>query len=385
MLRSTVKPDRRRDGTGGGRMDETAGELGSKLDALARLSSEPSSERRRELLREITDVFFAPVPPPPRVAELFDAALERMTDTLGAELRVELAQRLLPAPRAPRRLLTRLAADPLPEVAEAVLEGCASLTEADLALVVATAEQRRLRAVSRRGDLTETLSDRIVARGDDDTLGVLVANPAAPLSRAASEAVVDRALENPALHEAVVGRDGLAVDLLTEMYLVVETRLRERIVARNAALDPAVLDAALKVSRRRVAVREGLLPPDYEAAVASVRRSAERGPIPPQSLAAYLRAGEQTRFTAALAHACELDYATVRRVLDRRDVDALALICRAADYDAALFRTLLVLMPAPLDEPLAAVVDRFSALPRESALRVVRFWKVRRGGEALAA
>lgn len=366
-------------------MDETAGELGSKLDALARLSSEPSSERRRELLREITDVFFAPVPPPPRVAELFDAALERMTDTLGAELRVELAQRLLPAPRAPRRLLTRLAADPAPEVAEAVLEGCASLTEADLDLVVATAEQRRLRAVSRRGDLTETLSDKIVARGDDDTLGVLVANPAAPLSRAASELVVDRALENPALHEAVVGRDGLAVDLLNELYLVVETRLRERIVARNAALDPAVLDAALKVSRRRVAVREGLLPPDYEAAVASVRRSAERGPIPPQSLAAYLRAGEQTRFTAALAHACELDYTTVRRVLDRRDVDALALICRAADYDAALFRTLLVLMQAPLDQPLTTVVDRFSALPRESALRVVRFWKVRRGGEALAA
>ena len=366
-------------------MDETAGELGSKLDALARLPSEPSSERRRELLREITDIFFAPIPPPPRVAELFDAALERMMDVLGSELRAELAQRLLPAPQAPRRLLTRLAVDPAEEVAEPLLQGCATLSEADLALVVATAEQRRLRMVSRRGDLTETLSDRIVERGDDVTLGVLVSNPAAPLSRAASEAVVDRALENRALHEAVVGRDGLAVDLLNEMYLVVETRLRERIVARNAALDPAVLDAALKASRRRVAVREGLLPPDYEAAMASVRRLGEHGPIAAPSLVAFLRAGEQTRFTAALAHACDLDYATVRRVLDRRDADALALICRAADYDAALFRTLLVLMQAPLDHPLAVVVDRFSNLPREAALRVVRFWKVRRGSEALAA
>ncbi len=366
-------------------MDEMAAELGSKLEALTRLPSEPSSERRRELLREVTDVFFAPVPPPPRVAELFDAALERMMDALGAELRVELAQRLLPARRAPRRLLTRLAADAEPDVATPVLEGCATLTEADLALVVATAEQRRLRAVSRRGDLTETLSDRIVARGDDDTLGVLVANASAPLSRAASEAVVDRALVNPALHEAVVARDGLAVDLLNEMYLVVETRLRERIVARNAALDPVVLDEALRASRRRVAVREGLLPPDYEEAMASVRRLAERGAIAPQSLVAFLRAGEHTRFTAALAHACELDYATVRRVLDRRDVDALALICRAADYDRILFRTLLVLIQAPPDPPLETAVERFAALPRESALRVVRFWKVRRGVEALAA
>ena len=78
----------------------------------------------------------------------------------------------------------------------------------------------------------------IVDRGDDRTLRVLVANDSAALSRQASEAVVDRALQNPDLHEAVVSRRSLPIDLLNEMYLAVESRLRIRIRARNAELGP---------------------------------------------------------------------------------------------------------------------------------------------------
>ena len=51
----------------------------------------------------------------------------------------------------------------------------------------------------------------------------------------------------------------MPLDLLNEMYFVVEARLRDQILARNSELDPADLDAALARGRKSVAARDGAL------------------------------------------------------------------------------------------------------------------------------
>ena len=61
--------------------------------------------------------------------------------------------------------------------------------------------------------MSSAVSDAIVARGDDDTLGVLLRNDGAVLSREAHETVVDRAAANPALHEAVRAGPDAAPDV----------------------------------------------------------------------------------------------------------------------------------------------------------------------------
>ncbi|MBE7218523.1 MAG: DUF2336 domain-containing protein [Caulobacteraceae bacterium] len=363
-------------------MIDGAQTLGSRLDALSALASEPSSTRRRELLRDVTDLFFAPTPPPPQVMALFDSALEKMTDALEVELRAELATRLAPVATTPLRLVSRLVGDESDSVAEPILASAPRLSEADLLCAVAAGGQARLRTASRRSDLTEAVSDRIVERGDDVTVGVLVANPSAPLSRGAAEAVIDRALANPDLHAAVVARETLPLDLLNEMYFSVEARLRERIAARNARVDPAMLEEALRASRTRMATRTGALPPDYEEAVAAVGRLG-RGPVAPQALVGFIREVQTTRFLVALAQSAELDFETVRRVHARRDFDALMLVCRATGYDAALFRTLALLLGPDPETPVVTLVHRYTELDPETARRVLRFWKVR--STALAA
>ena len=364
-------------------MVEAKAKLGPSLEALGALATETSSSRRRELLREITDVFFAPAMPAQAVG-LFDAALEKLADALEVELRADLAHRLASAVLIPSRLVSRLVGDPEDGVAEPILTADAALSEVDLLRAVAVGGQSRLRAASRRGDLTEQVSDRIVERGDDETLGVLVANPAAPLSRAASETVVDRAMVNPALHAVVVDRESLPADLLNEMYFTVTARLRDRIVARNARLDPALLEESLHASRDRMARRAGVLPPDHEEAMATLRRL-PGGVASPQALVGFAREGRQTLFTAAIAQSADVDFETVRRVLSRRDFDALALVCRAGGFDAALFRTLALLLKAQDEAPVAEMVERFEALDGDTARRVLRFWKVRRTGALAAA
>jgi uncharacterized protein (DUF2336 family) len=360
----------------------------TKLDELIALAKEPSSARRRELLREVTDLFFtASGPHGPQELSLFDGVLSVLAKDMEREVRAELAERLAEAPQAPRAVVASLAEDEAIAVAGPLLARAEGLSEAELLQVARTRGQAHLRAISRRRGLSESVSDVVVDRGDDETLGVLLRNAEASLSREAAEKVVDRAAENPELHQAVVDRNTLPIDLLNEMYFVVEHRLREQITARNADMDPAALEAALAAGRMRVATSDGALPSDYAESEAFVRNLKARGAVTPAALAALLRNGQRTRFLVALAELAEIDFHTAKRIVDRQQLDALAVICKAADFDRALFLTFAVLILDP-GKGMAVAEEygrRYVELPREAATRTLRFWRMRRQTGDIAA
>ncbi len=155
----------------------------TKLDELIALAQEPSSERRRELLREVTDLFFsASGPHGPDELVLFDDVLSALADEMEQEVRVELSERISGSAQGPVRLVARLARDEAIAVAAPALAS-PSLSEGDLLEVARTQGQDHLRIISGRADLTESVSDVVVDRADDETLGVLLRNPEAPLSR----------------------------------------------------------------------------------------------------------------------------------------------------------------------------------------------------------
>jgi uncharacterized protein (DUF2336 family) len=360
----------------------------TKLHDLIALAREPSSERRRELLREVTDLFFtSPEGRPPAELALFDEVLSQLAGEMEEAVRAELAELMADAPQPPRQLITRFAVD-APAVAEPVLTRSTALSDDDLLQVAKTRGQDHLRAISRRFRVPEAVSDAIVERGDDDTLNVLLRNENAELSRAAHEAAVDRAQANPDLHEAVIDRQSLPADLLNEMYFLVEARLRDRILERNASIDPDALETALEAGRKRVAARDGALPADYAAAEAEVRALKARGGLGPSVIAGFLRNGHTTAFLVALSEMADVDFHTARRILERRELDALAIVCKAADFDRSLFLTFAVLV---LDREMDAMGrareygQLYADLPRDSACRTVRFWRMRRQTGDVAA
>jgi uncharacterized protein (DUF2336 family) len=359
----------------------------AKLDELIAMAREPSSERRRELLREVTDLFFsASGPHGPDELVLFDDVLGVLADEMEQEVRAQLSERISGSAQAPHRLVANLAHDESIDVAGPALASPA-LSQDDLLEVARTRGQAHLRVISGRPDLSETVSDLVVDRADDETLGVLLRNTEAPLSRRSAEKVVDRAASSPALHQAVVSRDNLPMDLLNEMYFVVEHRLREQITARNARVDPAELEAALAVARKRVASRDGALPSDYDMAEAYVRAMKAGGKVTPQALASLLRNGQRTHFLVALAELADIDFHTARRIVDGQQLDLLAIICRGADFDRNLFLTFCVLILPP-GKGMAGAEEygkRYLDLPRDTALRTLRFWRMRRQTGDIAA
>lgn len=356
----------------------------SRLPDLIAMAQEPSSETRRALLRELTDHFFGAPTHSPNEQALFDSVLSDLSAEMETAVRAELAARFASAPNAPPTLIRRLANDEA-AVAGAVLRASPVLSEAELIEVVRNRSQDHIRAVTERAEVSEAVSDAIVEKGDDDALGSLLRNEGARLSRAATETAVERAKANPALHEATVARRGLPADLLNEMYFVVEARLRQRILEQNAAMDPVLLDSALAAGRARVAAVDGALPADYAESSAYVEELKAAGQLTPQMLARFLRSGGRTSFIIALAQLSDVDFHTASQIIERRELDALAVICRAADLDRAIFLTYAVVLLNTEGDAMTkahSYARMYADLTREAAMRTLRFWRMRRGVQA---
>lgn len=360
----------------------------SRLPDLIALAAEASSEKRRALLRELTDHFFGGSARTATEDTLYDAVLVKLAADMETAVRAELAARFATAPDAPHTLIRKLANDEA-AVAGVVLTASPVLTDEDLLGVVRRHGQDHLRAVSARASVSEAVSDVIVERGDDETLGTLLRNDGARLSRRASEAAVERAKANPFLHEATVSRTSLPVDLLNDMYFVVEARLRTQILEQNASLDPALLESALTAGRERIATDDGALPADYAECSAYVEELKAAGQLTPQMLARFLRGGEKsggrTSFLIALAQLADIDFHTARQIVERRELDALAVVCKGADLDRALFLTYAVVLLNDDGDAMAkahSYARMYAELTRDAALRTLRFWRMRRGAQA---
>ncbi|MHC3126843.1 hypothetical protein OB03_05795 [Brevundimonas sp. GN22] len=360
----------------------------SRLPELMNLAKQTDSGARRTLLRELTDNFFGAPERTPIEQELYGAVLSDISRAMEIEVRAQLAERFASAPDAPHQLIRQLANDEA-AVAAPVLSQSPVLTDDDLIHVIRTRNsQEHMRAVTQREHVAEAVSDAIVEHGDDVTLHALLSNEGARLSRSANETAVDRAKANPELHQVTVSRTSLPIDLLNEMYFEVEERLREKILEENARLDPAALEEALAAGRTRVATDDGSLPPDYAESLAYVEELRAASQLTPQTLARFLRSGSRSCFLIALSQLAEIDFHVARNIVERRELDALAVVCRAADLDKALFLTYAVVLLNNDGNAMGkarSYAAMYTSLDRDTAQRTLRFWRTRRAAMQTAA
>jgi uncharacterized protein (DUF2336 family) len=347
---------------------------------LLDLAKETSSEKRRELLRQITDVFLAPPVSSrtDRESAIFDEIVGAVASDLETQVRVELAKKISRS-RAPlARTARRLALDVI-DVARPVIEESHALTETDILDVINQKSQDHLLAVTRRPDIGETVSSALVARGEDHVVAALLENRTARIDRATFERVADRAQASPVLHAPFVRNQNVPLDLLNSVYLKVEGDLRREIMHKFQGVSPAELEAALSASRDLLSSAYGALPDDFKAATDLLDTMEKRGPLQPPVLVQLLRDERRTAFVIAFARLVDVEFDTCLRLVDSRDIDALAVLSRGAGFDRGLFVTICLLIAG--DGYGIAKAEAFGKLyeqvPVAAAQRALRFWKVR--------
>ena len=353
---------------------------------LLDLAKEGSSEKRRELLRQITDVFLADPPErSDRESQLFDEIVVAVAADLETQVRVELAKKVAASNAPVQRTARRLALDVI-EVARPVIEHSKSLTEGDILEVIEQKSQDHMLAVTKRPDIGETVSSALVAKGEDRVVASLLQNSTARMDRKTFEAVADRAQNSPVLHAPFVRNQHVPLDLLNNVYLKVEGSLRREIMRKFHGVSPAELEIALEASRNHLSSAYGALPSDYQTAKEHVEALEKRGALKPPVLVQLLRENRRTGFYIAFATLVDVEFDLTRRLVEAKDIDALATLCRGAGFDRGLFVTISLLV---VDEGggLSKTEEYgkiYEQVPVAAAQRALRFWKVRAKGTGAA-
>ena len=352
----------------------------TKFAKLIDLAKETSSEKRRDLLREVSDVFFDENEANRSATEcqMFDEILVAVATDMTEEIRKNLAVKVARSKSPLRRTARRFASDTL-TVARPVLQHADSLTEDDLVEIVNTKPQSHLMAVSKRKNLTEVVSDALVVKGEDPVVASLLENQTASISRKSFESITDRAKKSSVLQAPLVKRKTVPLDLLNEMYAVVEDHLRKHLLTRFENVSEAEFNEALKHSRARINTTLGGQPSDLDDAKKWLKAMTEARTLEPRMLIQLLRDGKRTRFLVALSYYAEMPFNIVMRLVSDKDIDALAILGRAANLEKPLFTSIAVNIiggdnGVSQANKYAEMYDEVSPM---AAQRAVRFWKVR--------
>jgi uncharacterized protein (DUF2336 family) len=353
-------------------------QVGERYSKLLELAHENSSEKRRELLHDVTDMFFNSSQDRSELeGNMFGELMAKVAYELDVEVRKELTTRFKGGD-APRSLAVALANDQEISVAGPILRRSTSLSQADLISVVETRGNAHRLMVTGRSDVSEALSDALVNYGDDNVVAALVRNEAAKVSHETIGRIVERAAYSPVLQEPLVNRKSIAPDHLNKMFLSVNQTLRNRILERNSQYSEEDFNAAMARAQTRVAVENGALPADFEAATAEISLLNRKKALVASLLPTLWREKKSTQFMLAFAELTGLDYHQTNQLYETKDIDGVAMVCRAAGFERALFVTLAVMIIGESGMNQASALGyMYNDVPVEAAQRALRFMKLR--------
>lgn len=282
----------------------------------------------------------------------FDTLSELVRDT-AVQVRATIAEALKDLPDAPRDMILALARDTALPVAEPVLRFSPMLTEADLQALVATPpSEGTLSAIARRPHLAETLSDALVATGNNDAITALLSNASARIREATLDQLIAQAAERKEWHAPMVRRPRLPPRAAAQLATIVADTLLREMMARTD-LSTATREALAAAVQRRLGAPPPAPPqhaqePAAEDALAEARARPARGALTEEVLLEATSRGEVRRATALLAAAAGVSYAVVERASSLRSAKGLVSLCWKAGFSmqaAGATQTLLGRIP----------------------------------------
>ncbi|WP_342362663.1 DUF2336 domain-containing protein [Terrarubrum flagellatum] len=199
------------------------------IEELSKLSDETSSDRRRELLRKVTDLFLSNNNYAEQQVGFFNDIMTMVADSVTTEVRAEFADRIADRSDAPLSLIERLASDDL-QVASPILRRSPVLTDDKLAAIASTSSQDHLLAISNRQQISEIITDVLVRRGDQRVVRNVAGNQGARFSQTGFGELVRKAEGDQELQMRLVARQDLPAETVEKLL----PQLSEQLVVKLA-------------------------------------------------------------------------------------------------------------------------------------------------------
>jgi uncharacterized protein (DUF2336 family) len=347
--------------------------------SLVDLARQTSSDKRRELMQEVSALFINGAEHHnDRELLRFGEVLSLLLDRIPVEDRADFSGQVATLKQTPRTLALKLAHDEA-LVAAPVLQHSPVLTPDDLVAVAEQRGQSHMMAIAQRAELPAQVTDVLVERGDGDVLATVTRNLGAAFSDESFRHLGARAATDAELGEALSCRADMPPEIAREIVAVLDDTARERLEALLGADSEAV--ATLLASARR----------EMDRARSDARRARAENKL----MVAAVREGRQTAdqvidslifkkrmldIAYVLAELASVPEAHVSNVLHKVNALGIAVVCRALDISEPVYGRLSRLRCERLRLNAAqaeAMIREFLDLDKASAERTLRFHKVR--------
>ena len=312
---------------------------------------------------------------------LFDEVLRQLSREADAGARVELSHRLSTIPNAPLQVLIELAGDDDIAIAQPVLKQSARLREADLLEFARCKSQPHLLAISKRSGLSAALTDALIARGNQEVLRSLAANPSAEISDAGFALLIERASRDGALGTKLALRSDLSANLLRVLVLASSQPARQRMLALAQSDRQSQIRAILAESGD-----EKPAPPatrDYKAAERRISELCAAKKLDEAAIVEFARNGQDEALVAAVAALCAVPVSVVDRLMAGERLDPVLILCKSVGWGWQTARAIMGAMSGTMSgtgelsgRDLDTAYANFERLSPTTAQRVMRFWQV---------
>ncbi len=184
-------------------------------------------------------------------------ALELLAKDQITKVRGILSEALKDVADAPPDVIKTLALDTEIEVSGPVLEFSPVLTDDDLLEIIEKSPAKGgLSAISKRSEVTETVSDSIVDTNDMEAIADLLSNDSAQIRESTLDDLIERAPDFDMWHAPLVGRPKLPDGAATRLAAFLADNLLE-VLKERADLDSETLEAVKAVVHQRIGSEKG--------------------------------------------------------------------------------------------------------------------------------
>lgn len=348
---------------------------------LQKLASSGATSNQEEILGRITDLFFLTSGEQDDAERaVFGDVLARMAYRLEVEARARLAERLADIQEAPHNLICKLASDEI-VVARPVLEKSPRLGDIDLVQVAKLHGQDHLFAISNRERLSAVVTDVLVERGNDTVLTNVTDNKNAEFSQESFGHLTTRAAENSDLYALLEVRTDLPTRMLGELKQSIANRLKTEIAEMPVSISGEEIDAIIEAK----AAQMNLHAPDQRDG-ASENRSGRQA-LTENMVLAFARTRMLTETIQCLSLMSSLSFKRVAHCLLTADLTALAVLCKANDFNHTTFAALVQLRSASNPLPVRVVTDamrHYELLNPDTARHAIKVVQKKSAGKSEA-
>jgi uncharacterized protein (DUF2336 family) len=346
----------------------------SCLLEIEALSNEPSSDKRREVLHRVTDLFFLTSDQQePGDIVAFGNVMERVAYELEIEARAELAERISSIDKAPRRLIRRLAIDDI-AVARPVLERSSVLTNDDLVQIAKSRGQTHLHAISKRPNLAAPVTDVIVQRGEAPVLHEVTRNKGAVFSGAGLQTLAEKSRFDGELLTTLGKRNDLPPDIMRDIKQRVMEKIGNEMAGKYSESDIADLDNLIEESAENINIG------NIQQINDKLQVQIKKGEFGEDDLAALAKTHRLTEIVQALSLLTGLDGRMVSHCLLKADIAALGILCKANDFKSPTYLALIqtrVGKSGLASRDVARSMREYDLMTLDNAKRTLRFLKLR--------